>query len=124
MLLSYFFRVLKESCKLSSLTLAGNGSINAVGVASLLSAAKDSKTLQKLNLSACGVKSPLDVSFFDALKSAVSQNDRESSFTELDLSHNLISVVDKERLAEEWDVKFAGESLSCLKNNLCILAKL
>lgn len=124
MLLSYFFRVLKESCKLSSLTLAGNGSINAVGVASLLSAAKDSKTLQKLNLSACGVKSPLDVSFFDALKSAVSQNDRESSFTELDLSHNLISVVDKERLAEEWDVKFAGESLSCLKNNLCILTKL
>ncbi|KAL9976144.1 hypothetical protein ACROYT_G013400 [Oculina patagonica] len=117
-------RLLKESCKLSSLTLAGNGSINAVGVASLLAAAKDSKTLQKLNLSACGVKSPLDVTFFDALKSAVSQNDGESSFTELDLSHNLISGVDKERLAEEWDVKFAGENLSCVKNNLCILTKL
>ena len=87
-------------------------------------AAKDNRTLQKLNLSACGVQSPLDVTFFDALKSAVCQNDEDSSFTELDLSHNLLSAVDKERLVDEWELNSTGESLSCLKNNLCILTKL
>lgn len=118
-----YFRLLKESSKLSSLTLAGNGNIGTDGAESLIVAAKDNKTLQKLNLSACGVKSPLDVTFFDALGHTVSQIDGESSFAELDLSHNLISFVDKERLAKEWDLKSSGESSSCLQNNLCILTK-
>ena len=115
---------MKKSCKLSILILAGNESIGSAGVESLLTAAKDSQIVQKLNLSTCGVKSPLDETFFDALKTAVSQSDRESSLAELDLSHNQISVVDKERLAEEWDLRCTGESLTCLKNNLCMLTKL
>ena len=87
-------------------------------------AAKDSKALQKLNLSACGVTSPLDGMFFDALKTLVCQNGGESSLTELDLSHNVISVFDKDRLAEEWVVKSTVESSSILKDNLCIFTKL
>jgi len=87
-------------------------------------AAKDSKALQKLNLSACGITSPLDAAFFDALKTLVCQNDGERCLTELDLSHNQISVVDKERLAVEWELKATGESSSCLKDNLCIFTKL
>ena len=87
-------------------------------------AAKDSKALQKLNLSACGVTSPLDAMFFDAFKTLVFQNDRESSLTELDLSHNVISVFDKERLAEEWELKSTAESSSILKDNLFIFTKL
>lgn len=87
-------------------------------------AAKDSKALQKLNLSACGVTSPLEATFFDVLKNLGCRNDGETSLTELDLSHNLISVVDKERLAEEWELISTGESLSCLKDNLCIFTKL
>ena len=119
-----FSSLLKESCKLSSLTLAGNGRISNVGAGSLLTAAKKTKALQKLNLSACGVTSPLDAAFFDALKPLICQNDGESSLTELDLSHNLISVVDKDRLREEWELNSTGESSSCLKDNLCIFTKL
>ena len=87
-------------------------------------AAKDSKALQRLNLSACGVTSPLDATFLVALKTSVCQSDGESSLTELDLSHNLISAVDKERLAEDWELKSTGESLSYLKGHLCIFTKL
>lgn len=87
-------------------------------------AAKDSKALQKLSLSACGVTSPLDATFLDALKTLVCQNDGESSLTELDFSHNVISVFDKERLAEEWELKSTVESSSIVKDNLCIFTKL
>ena len=87
-------------------------------------AAKDSKALQKLSLSACGVTSPLDATFFDALKTLVCQNDGESSLTELDFSHNVISVFDKERLAEEWELKSTVESSTIVKDNLCIFTKL
>jgi len=114
--------LLQESCKLSSLSLAGNTRISNVGAGSLLIAANSSKALQKLNLSACGVTSPLDAAFFEALKTLTFQNN--GSLTELDLSHNLISVVDKERLAEEWELNSTGESLSRLKDNLCIFTKL
>lgn len=122
-MLLIFFRLVTESCKLSTLVLAGNEGIDSVGVKGLLVAAKDSKTLRKLNLSTCGVQSPLDDSFFDALKTAISQGDRECCLAELELSHNLISTVDKERLAEEWHIGYGGEGLTCLKNNLCLLTK-
>lgn len=114
---------MRESCKLSTLVLAGNEGIDSVGVKGLLVAAKDSKTLRKLNLSTCGVQSPLDDSFLNALKTAISQGDRECCLAELELSHNLISTVDKERLAEEWHIGYGGESLTYLKNNLCLLTK-
>ena len=117
-----FSSLLQESCKLSRLSLAGNTRIGNVGAGSLLIAANSSKTLQKLNLLACGVTSPLDAAFFEALKTLAFQNN--GTLTELDLSHNLISVVDKERLAEEWELNSTGESLSHLKDNLCIFTKL
>lgn len=119
-------RLVKESCKLSTLILAGNEEVftDRDGLQRLLVATKDSKTLRKLNLSTCGVQSPLEESFFDALKTSISQRDRESCLTELDLSYNLISSVDKERLSEEWHLGYSGESLTCLTNNLCLLTKL
>jgi len=117
------FSRLLSSSKLTSLILAGNGGINTVGTNSLLVAAKDSRTLQKLNLSACGLKSPLDTTFCDCFKTVASQNFEEGCLRELDISHNLLSVEDKERLAEEWNSSCAGESSVCLENTLFVFTK-
>ena len=105
------------------MTLAGNGGIATVGTESLLMAAKDSKTLHKLDLSACGVKSPLHAAFFDSFKTVASRKNAEGCLRELDLSHNLLSVEDKERLVEEWDSNCRGESLACVENTLCVFTK-
>ena len=113
---------MKDS-KLSVLTLAGNGGMGTAGTESLLMAAANSRTLHKLNLSACGIKSPLSKTFFDSLKTIASQNIEEGCLRELNVSYNLLSIEDKEQLAEEWGESCTGESSVCLENSLCVLTK-
>ena len=86
-------------------------------------AATNSRTLHKLNLSACGIKSPLGKTFFDSLKTIASQNIEEGCLRELNISHNLLSIEDKEQLAEEWSESCTGETSVCLENSLCVLTK-
>lgn len=113
--------MLKDS-KLSVLTLAGNTDIEASSTASLLLAAKDSKTLHRLNLSACGIKSPLDATFFYSLRTVASKNSN-GCLRELDLSHNSLNVEDKQGLEREWLLSCTGESFVSLENSFCLFTK-
>lgn len=123
-ILTYFFnffcRLLKDS-KLSVLILAGNTDIEAAITESLLLAAKDSKTLQRLNLSACGIKSPLDTTFFHSLRTVASNSD--GCLKEVNMSYNNLSVEDKQTLEEDWQSCSSGESSVCLENSLCVFTK-
>ena len=117
----FFFRLLKDS-NLSVLVLAGNTAIEASSTATLLLAAKDSKTLHTLNLSACGIKSPLDITFFHSLRTAASKTS-SSCLRELDLSHNSLNVEDKQGLEREWLSSCTGESFVSLENSFCLFTK-
>ena len=121
MALFFFFRLLKDS-NLSVLVLAGNTAIEASSTATLLLAAKDSKTLHTLNLSACGIKSPLDTTFFHSLRTAASKTS-SSYLRELDLSHNSLNVEDKQGLEREWLSSCTGESCVSLENSFCLFTK-
>ncbi|XP_068698694.1 tonsoku-like protein isoform X1 [Montipora foliosa] len=118
--ITMLLRLLKDS-KLSILILAGNTDIEAAITESLLLAAKDSKTLQRLNLSACGIKSPLDTTFFDSLRTVASNSD--GCLKEVNMSYNNLSVEDKKTLEEDWQSCSSGESSVCLENSLCVFTK-
>ena len=118
----FSFRLLNETgSKLSSLILTGNTDVGTIEAGSLLTAVKDSRTLRTLNLSACGVKSPLGVTFFDSFRTLASQN--LGCLNKLDLSHNLLTVTDREQLADKWNSSCSEDNFACLENTLCMFTK-
>ena len=118
-----FLRLLKQSTCLLTLTLAGNEGLGSAFAASLFALAKESVSLQKLDLSACGVKSPLAGTFFDAVKKCGCERQGNGSLKEVDLSHNLLNTADKHRIAEDWKEFCFGQSFSYLNSSLCLLAR-
>ena len=95
--------------------------MGTIEAASLLTAVKDSRTLRTLNLSACGVKSPLGVTFFDSFRTLASHN--LGCLNKLDLSHNLLTVTDREQLADKWNSSCSEDNFACLENTLCMFTK-
>ena len=63
------------------------------------------------------------MTFLDYFKSVASQNLGEGCLSQLDLSHNLLSIVDKQRLADDWHSNCSGESSACLEHTLCLFTK-
>lgn len=95
--------------------------MGTIEAASLLTVVKDSRTLRTLNLSACGVKSPLGATFFDSFRTLASQN--LGCLNKLDLSHNLLTVTDREQLADKWNSSCSEDNFACLENTLCMFTK-
>lgn len=104
---------LADSCGLRSLNLAGNHMLGGKGCQLLLSAAcsHGNISLHHLNLSSCGLISPLDSQVL-RLSSSSTESDSwlfsdtptvgHAALTSLDLSFNELSVCDKELLSCSW----------------------
>ena len=87
--------------------LSGNTALCNKGLLSILRGHLSS--LQRLDLSACGLASPLDQKIIDKLK-LLSQSSETPQLQELDLSFNHLDCADKKRLAEAWNTRCQGNA--------------
>ena len=114
---------MSNSDTLTVLNLAGNEKLGNKAMEALSSVIRQGKawTVHTLNLSACGITSPLEEETLRALRTLPIGVTEGTGLKELDLSHNSLSLEDKQQLVEEWDMCSEGKSLSRIEGTLCVL---
>ena len=104
--------------QLTFLNLSGNTALSNDGFLNVLKGL--GTILQELDVSACGLSSPLSETILTEIK-LLFQNEETLKLQKINLSHNLLDLNDKTKLVDGWNLLCKEGSTVSVNEQMCIL---